>query len=81
VLAVEAVIAPPRTTVVHGNDLVKAAQLLKDCLAREGINGTVGLNAALLLFVLGMITSGHSEKDAHDTLERCYRMLDLEKPS
>jgi hypothetical protein len=73
--------APPRTTVVPGNQLIHAAQLIKNYIAKEGLDGTVGLNAALLLFVLGMITSGHTEQDAHDALERCYRMLDSEKPS
>jgi hypothetical protein len=71
----------PFVVVIKGGELFRVANALDRYIREQNIDPTVGINAALLLFAAGLIQNGHNERDGHDALDRCYRMLDMEKPS
>jgi hypothetical protein len=71
----------PPVVVVKSVELYRVARLIDKWLRENGIHASIGLNAALLLFAAGLKDNGHGEQDGHDALDRCYRLLDTEKPS
>lgn len=71
----------PQMVVVKGGELLRVARLIDAFLKELGVPPTVGINAGLFLFAAGILATGHTELEGHDALDRCYRILDEEKPS